>query len=493
MLKRIVFVLVALLCVLALQLPAQADDSGDDGGFWSQVLDGKISGRARIYDYRQWHAYNAPYPGQSLATDADFQGTVAGGDILVRSGAVAGFSVGASLFEQQRLFHYASPNNLVPPLNQLAESYLQFQKSKVQIRFGRQIVNTPFAAADQFTLGTRSFYGTSASFHILDSKAPPPNSFKDTLPDDNPPTGFDPAVQLPFDYRAEPGPADLKLYFARMTRYLSRFASDFTDTNRYGTEQALEHPNADYRTPGLFTAGVQYQQGFDGGDLMARAWWYTFFDYAHLQFYELGYQAPQGSGKGPRPFAMLQYTTENEAGAAKLGKIQADYYGAKLGVNFSKGNVALVGQYAPQHQGTFRNGELAHPYTDLSGVLFDDTLNDGLENVGPGRAYGVRVETRPNKHFDGYVLLVHYVADYGTNGSTYTYDGPAEYSATGLVNNQLVPDQSSNDMDIGWTYEFGDLPDTLRGFSLGDDLIIRNGFGGRNRFVEDRFRLVYSF
>jgi hypothetical protein len=344
-----------------------------------------------------------------------------------------------------------------------------------------------------FTGVTRSFYGSSVSLHLLDSGAPPSGKFNDLAPDDNPPSGFDPAVQLPFDFKSKPGPADLKLYFARMTRYESRFSDEFTDTNRYSPGIHSVDPAISDTTPGLFTAGAQYQQSLTGGDLMARAWFYTYFDYAKLQYYEAGYQAPTGNGDGPLPFVAGQYTHEGEAGSAAAGPVDVDYYGLKLGMNFANWDVALLGEYAPSHAGSFRNGGLIHPYTDLSAVLYDDTMNDGLENLGPGRAYGAQWDIMPTQQLTAYLRVVHYLADYGTNGSFYDYSGPQGFAGNSLSNDELVPDQSSNAVDLGWTYQFASLTHSKHGFSIGDDIDMRSGFGGRNTFYEDRLRLVYTF
>ena len=473
-----------------LQTQARADDGGGDSA-WSQLMDGSVSGRLRLYDYRHWDFFNAPYPNQDQDSGHDDQATFLGGDVLLRSGSLAGFSVGLSAFTQQRIIDYAVPNTEVPPTNQLAESYLQFQKSAVQLRFGRQMFSTPFANDDQFTATTRSFYGFSAALHLLDSHAKPPDTFDDRTPDGNPPGPFDTAVQLPFQGDSKPGDPDLKVFLGRTSRYESRFTDEFTDTNRYGAGLHAADPSIPDTTPGMFTAGAQYQHGLEPGDIMARAWFYQFFDYAALQYYEGGFQ---WRTQGTRPFVLAQYAHESDSGAAFAGSVDADIYGLQLGLNFAGdtggGDVALVGEWSPDSVGNFRNGGLLHPYSDRSAVLYDDTLNDGLENLGPGHAFGIQGDLNLGKQLSLHGKLVHYVADYGTNGSFYDYSGPEHFSGDGLLNGQLVPDQSSNELDVGVIWKF---TDDKRGFSIGDDIGLRNGFGGRNTFTEDRLRLVYTF
>jgi hypothetical protein len=477
--------------LLALPLTVRAD-TGDappagDTSPLAQLMDGSVSGRVRLYDYRHWNFENAPYPNQSQDSGHDDQATYLGGDVLLRSGSLAGFSAGLSVFTQQRIVDYAVPNTEVLPTNQLAESYLQWQQSMLQLRFGRQMLSTPFANGDMFTATTRSFYGFAAVLHPLDSHAKAPDSFDDHGPDGNPPGPFDTAVQLPFQGDSQPGDPDLKVFLARMSRYESRFSDEFTDTNRYGAGLHAADPAIPDTTPGFFSIGAQYQYGIEPGDIMARAWFYQFFDYAALQYYEGGFQ---WRSDGARPFVTAQYTHESDSGAAFAGSVDANLYGLQAGLDFAGGDVALVGEWSPDDAGSFRNGGLLHPYTDFSAVLYDDTMNDGLENLGPGHAFGVQGDLHLGKQLSLHGKLVHYVADYGTNGSFYDYTGPARFAGDSLLNGQLVPDQSSNGLDLGVIYKFSD---DKRGFSLGDDIDLRSGFGGRNTFTEDRLRLVYTF
>ncbi|HEX7964156.1 MAG TPA: hypothetical protein VF651_00445 [Gammaproteobacteria bacterium] len=479
---------VALLLIALLSLLPATVHAGDADSVWSQLMDGTVSGRARLYDNRRWNDENAPYPNQPQDSGHDSQATVLGGDVLLRSGSVGGFSAGVSVFTQQRLIHYAEPNPYLPPLNQLAESYLQFQKSKLQLRFGRQMLSTPFANGDAFSLTTRSFYGFTAALHLLDSGEPPAAPFNNTGPDGNPPSGFDPAVKPSFSYDAKSAPADLKLHLARITRYMSRFSDGFADVNRYGPGLHMADPAVPDATPGFFSTGLEYRHDLADAGVMARAWYYTFFDYARLQYYEAGWQGAKWGGDGPRPMLALQYTTEGDTGAARAGPVDADLYGLKLGLNLPKGDVLLLAEYSPDHPGSFRDGGLLHAYTDLSGVLYDDATDVGLEDLGPGRGFGVQVDCDPGKHASSYLRLMHYVADYGANGSLYDYSGPAHFSGDSLLGGQLVPDQSGNELDLGFAVQPGGGD-----WSLGDDLVFRSGFGGRNTFVEDRLRLVYTF
>ncbi|MDQ6681178.1 MAG: hypothetical protein M3Y67_09480, partial [Pseudomonadota bacterium] len=227
------------------------------------------------------------------------------------------------------------------------------------------------------------------------------------------------------------------------------------------------------------------------GDLMARFWAYNFFDYANLQFLEAGYQAPAITG-GVKPYVRLQYLHESDSGAGYAGRVHATYAGIKAGVKYEKADVAMVFEHAPRHVGTFRNGGLVHPYSDLSGVLYDDTLGNGLEDLGPGRAIGVQLDYSSSKSYTITTKYVHYVADYGTNGALYDYAGPAFFAGKGL-DNGLVAEQSSHEWDLTATCHLGAVSSALKGLTVSGDFGLRSGFGGRNTYVIDRVRLIYSY
>jgi hypothetical protein len=469
---------------LLAQLPTQAaTDRKVDSTFKSEVIDPTtITGDIRFYDFRGWHDQNHPYPTQPYRS-YDAQGTAAGGDFKLKTGQLAGFNLGFALFTQHSIIDYASPNAdlfKTPDVTQIAEAFLRYEISWARVTLGRQLMNTPFANSDMYTMLTRSFQGASAAFILLGKGEPDGKS--EMLTKD---------VLAPFKYDSQLSPADLKLYLARMTRYESRFASAFTSDNRYSPALHVLNPLVPEATPGLATAGLEYTQGLNVGDILARGWGYNFFDYASLQFLESGFQA--AAVRGVRPYLRAAYVHETDSGAAYLGRVRADYFAAKLGVNFSGGSFELIAANAPRHVGTFRNGGLVHPYNDLSDVLYDDTMISGLEDLGPGHAFGADVTYLAGKTFSFKLRYIRYVAYYGTNGSVYAYDGPVFFAGNGLINGALIPDQRSYALEGQVSWQLGTLALALKGLSIGDDLALRGGFTGENKYVNNRLRLVYDF
>ena len=441
-----------------------------------------LTGDFRFYDFRRWHDQNQPYPTQPYRS-YDSQGTAIGGDLKFKSGEWAGFSGGLSLFTQHSIVDYASPNAGLftdPDVTQIAEAYGRFQVDRARFTVGRQLMNTPFANTDMYTMLTRSFQGFSAGFNVLgDAK-----SFKanDQMTND---------VLAPFKYDSKPGAPDLKVYLARMTRYQNRYSSDFTAGNRYSLPLHTLDPSIPIDTPGLSAAGIEYRQGLSVGDILARGWAYTFFDYAHLQFLESGFQLALLDNA--RPFLRVSYAHENQAGAAYVGRVDAEYIGAKLGLNFPVGSIALVAANAPRHVGAFRNGALLHPYNDLSDVLYDDTIVSGLEDLGPGRALGINLKYKYSPGLALNARYVHYVAYYGTNGSVYSYGGPLFFSNLGLLNGQLVTDQASYAYELGAKWQLSTLAKRLKGLSVSENLALRGGYNGASKFIDNRLQLVYAF
>lgn len=464
--------------------PVLAQDVVDEPGPGFMIDGVSIKGHGRVYDYRHWHSDNQPYPTQNPDDRHDTRGTAIGGDLFVKSGSWRGLSGGLALYTQQKLIGYDNENSsLAPHVTHLSEAYVRHQSSVSRITVGRQLMDTPFANGDMFTMLPRSFQGVSGALDFGDS------AVIQQKKDHTGPFEFN--VLAPFADKPKPGAPEVKLYAGRMTRYESRFASDFSDENRYSAGLHQVDPLVPLGTPGLFTAGVQYAQGLAAGDVMARLWAYNFFDYAKLQFIEAGYQAPALAG-GVKPYVRIQYLHESDSGAAYAGKVRATYSGVKAGVKYEKADIAVVFEHAPRHAGTFRNGGLVHPYSDLSGVLYDDTLVTGLEDLGPGHAIGVQLDYSPSKSFTISTKIVHYVADYGTNGALYGYDGPAFFAGKGL-DNGLVPDQSSGEWDLTATWHAGAVASALKGLTVSDDVGLRNGVGGRNTYAVNRLRLVYSY
>jgi hypothetical protein len=167
--RIIVLVALGLLALRPGGVRAAGDEPGVSSTVRSEVMDPtSITGSIRFYDFRRWHDQNQPYPGQP-GRSYDSQGTAVGGDLELKSGELAGFSAGISLFTQHSLIDHASPNRGLfrsPDVTQIAETYLRFQAGRARFTLGRQLMNTPFASSDRYTMLTRSFQGVSAAVDV---------------------------------------------------------------------------------------------------------------------------------------------------------------------------------------------------------------------------------------------------------------------------------------------------------------------------------------
>lgn len=466
--------------------------------FIDQVVEGtELTGRLGIYDFRRWHDTNRPFPNvDDQDEDFDTRATAYGGDIYAQTGMLYGFSGGFGISFADSIHDYDNPNaNLIGAdgsIHAVTQGYLQYNLPGLRVRAGRQLINTPFASTDQFTFIPRSFSGGSVALRPLEifgeggsdrqtaqqvetgrnRQAPTRLAPQNYMNDQYMPFGFDAGVD---------DQPTWQLFAARMTRYESRFTDEFTTDNRYVED-----------TAGLFTAGTTIRQNTEGGDFIGQVWHYTFFDTAKLQYAEAGYEMPtlmaDADWGGFEPYVRAQYVHETETGSAKLGNIDADVYGAKLGVHSRHIGVAVVGHYSPLHESSFRGGQVAHPYSDLSGLFYTDTMNDGVGNLGPGYGLGGRIDIQPSSNLELFTRYVHYEAKRGQSHAFFDYAGDQGYAA-GVP---IVEDQNSWGWDNGVTLDLAAFSPQLEGLKIQNILGITD-FDGADRFYDNRLRIFYEF
>ena len=454
----------SLLGLVALLSPAlaAAEDFGDALG--QALEDTTFDANLRGYAYQRWHDANGP---------VGFKNQQAlGGDAHLLSGSLYGFSAGMGFYTENAFlppdYDHVNSGLLGPDeqnLTALAESYLQYQQGEaLRLRGGRQLLDTPYANADMYTMMPRAFQGVGTRLEPLRLRGTEQNQPK----------------KAPGDW-ASPSP-QLVVEMHRMWDYESRFDDAFRCGNEY----------LDRRCEGGFwTTGATYDQQFLAGGLKAQAWYYQFYDYAELGYLELGYQAPEQLFGALRPFVKGQAALEGNSGKRVLGRVDSQIYGLKLGVGFDRGELALLWNHAPVHHGAFRHGGQVHPYNDLSGTEYTDTMNDGLSNLGPGDAYGAKGQLDflqgRLKTFASYVW---YNAEYGTSGAFYGVAHPYGFA---VPENELVRDQHSHGTDVGFDLDIGGFITALKGLKLFNYVGIRRFEGVENTFVENRFGLVYAF
>lgn len=142
--------------------------------FVKQIVEGtELTGELGVFDFRRFHDTNRPFPNiDDPNGDFNTRSNAFGGTVGVRTGALYGLSAGFGISFAEPIVNYSNPNeNLVGPnegLHAITQGYLQYGRPGLQLRGGRQLLNTPFANKDQFALIPRSFNGFSAAIRPLE-------------------------------------------------------------------------------------------------------------------------------------------------------------------------------------------------------------------------------------------------------------------------------------------------------------------------------------
>lgn len=414
--------------------------------------------------------------GHSSKTKNDF---AVGGDIIIHTGAIDGFSAGFGGYTGQSLGIYSkNPNHddseLTSPthsIQSLREAYLQYVNSYLEVRGGRQMINTPYANQDWYTFSPRAYMGFAGTINILGQK--------NTNDADSAPLSL------------ETNPATLSVFAARIFNTNLRYSSSFISGNRY-----MDHSN------GFITFGARYQNNFDGTNVGLQGWYYDFYGLAQLTYSQADFSTALDSGRSL--FGAAQMVTEGNSGsgsrvqdmAGQKYNIDAHIYGAKLGMAFANNDqVALIGDYSPQAKGSFRHGGLVHPYNDNSGTVFTDTMQTGIGDFGPGYAYGITGTVYAfNNQLKINPTYVEYNVDYGCGGNIYSYDGAYGFPSAC----KPMHDQAIHVVDVGFNYDMSRLLkglsftwNTDAAFAQNDSSATSNHYN--NPYFSSRLYLNYKF
>lgn len=403
-----------------------------------------------------------------------------GGHLIAHTGSFDGFSVGVggytaqslNIYDKNHAAHYDGElTGQYFGIQSIRQAYLQFQTPKVEIRAGRQLIQTPYANQDYYTFNPRAFMGVAGVVNVLGEG------------NDKVDTG---ALTLDND------PAVFSIFATRMINYESRYSSAFTAANRYSGSRP---------TNGFIAFGARYHGDIGSTLLTAQAWYYDFYQYAQMVYGQVDLVQPVGHHQAI--FGSVQALSEgNSAGNSQrimdftngnANAVNAHIYGAKLGFSTRNVSLALVGDYSPIDYGSFRHGGMIHPYNDLTGTSFTDTMQTGISDFGPGYAYGITSHFAflRNKLKVG-ISYIRYLVRYGYGGSVYSYTG--NY---GFPTGQYIPNQQLWALDAGASY---DLSSVLKGLSIAEDTDIaeaqnRAGYAQnyQNPYFSSRFYLEYKF
>lgn len=465
--------------------------------FEKQVVEGtEVHGRVGLYDFRRWHDTNQPYPGQSVSDDQRTLNTNYGAQITLKTGRLYGFSAGGQFVYEDSLYHTDHPNyNLAydGAVSNLTAGYLQFNAYGFQLRGGRQFLNTPMAGMDQFTFLPRSFNGVSAIWRPLQTMnrmaASGPQADHSQIADT---ADYETNQYMPFDLTASSmDQPEWQIIGAKIDRYEGRGNSDhFVTDNRYFTDVA-----------GFWTLGTTYHNVTDNGQYIAQYYHYRFQQTESADYGEIGYMAPtRGTGTTAwAPYVRAQIMAAYDANKSRIPQgINSQIYGLKVGVDTPLFGFSVFGNFSPEHDDSFNHGQLLHPYTDLSGVLYTDTMNDGIQQIGPGWALGARIDFTPTDNLSMYARYVQYEAKHGHyhdfyfNGGNNNVIADDRYSGGSSFVGNEVDNQKSHGIGVGITYDLGGVWDQLAGLKVGDALGV-TVIDGAPTFYNNRVRFYYEF
>ncbi|GLR67134.1 hypothetical protein GCM10010909_18150 [Acidocella aquatica] len=391
-----------------------------------------------------------------------------GGHLIVHTGALDGFSVGLGGYTGQSLGLYShNPahddtelTGRTHSLQSVREAYLQFENPWLEVRGGRQMLNTPYANQDLYTFSPRAFMGFSGVANIIGGS----NGEADAAP-----------------MGLKTSTATLSVFGARIFGYNSRYSSDFTTGNRY-----LSKSN------GFIAAGARYQNTFAGTNVSLQGWYYDFYGLGQLVYGQADFATPLSANETVFGAAQMLAEGNSGNGISRYGSVDAHIYGGKLGMSFGADDVAMIGDYSPIAYNSFRHGGVIHPYNDNSGTTFTDTMQTGIPDFGPGYAIGI---TGDVVALDGKLKIsptyVEYKVDYGFGGNVYNFSGPYAFP-TGTP----VHDQAIHVIDSNFNYNLSSVLPGLSADWDADAAFAENGNQGQhfnNPYFSSRIYLKYDF
>ncbi|HEX7390629.1 MAG TPA: hypothetical protein VF286_10990 [Acidiphilium sp.] len=432
--------------------------------FEQALKDTTFSGMVGLLNFNYLHNGNGP-------KDAGAFGV--GGHLIVHTGSFEGFSVGVAGYTGQSLGIYNNARgsseltSSYHSIQSIRQAYLQYQSNYLEVRLGRQLISTPWANPDYYTFSPRAFMGVAGKINFVPTKTGGVDAGPMELSPDN--TKF-------------------SVFAARMLNYDSRYSSAFTSGNRYTSSP----------TNGFLTVGALFHDNYGTTEFTVQGWYYNFYRYAQLFYAEADVTQP--ISQDLTVFGAGQLTTEGNSSGDGVMKftdgnadsVDAQIFGGKLGVTYKNATIALIGDYSPVHYNSYRHGGLVHPYNDLSGTDFTDTMQTGLEVLGPGFAYGIATKFAfLNDKLNLSANYVRYVARYGHGGDVYSYTG-----AYGFAAGPTIPNQKLWALQVGASY---DLSSILKGLYIEDDTDVQvaenRGDVGiyKNPYFSNRFYFKYRF
>ena len=419
--RRINRSLAALMC-LTLAAPAALADGNDSSAAlpsWMATFNGQI----RMYEFHRFHNNNLDNPSvrSAFATSAKLFG---------QTKSLYGFSTGLGLYGVSNFGLSPLPasrdgslmgngDSFATP----AEAFIQYKYSIFQARLGNQLLNTPWVWGSDSRVIPAAYQGFSASLTQI---------------------------------------KHLSIQAAYIERWKNRTSPDFSTTNLYGVDG-----------PSFWYGGAVYGMKFGKSDLKVQGWWYGFTDIANMAYLQANYRYHTGGAFDP--VAAVQYAHESDTGAALLGKVSAQVWGAEGGVAVGRGTYTVAYDVIPSDTNSFQNGNIVTPYTHTYATdpLFTTSMTQGLaDQTTSGHAWKVK-----GVYWFGGNRAWRFIASY------------ARYSQAQFNHPFQTGNPSEVDLDATYFFRAG----AFKGFSIRDRLGVFSYSGEQARFVYNRLQFQYDF
>lgn len=437
--KRSTGLAAAAAMLTAAALPAASADTLADF-----LAHGSFTGQLRAYYFRRDYATPAVLNANAFA--------VAGLFNYQTASFLDGFSVGASFFTANALDTHNSnlarvdttQTGTANSINSLGQAFLQYSGHGLLVRAGDQLVMTPWISPSDGRVIPSTYQGAYGS--------------------------FTPVTGLTFEA-------------LRVLRYKSRTADNYFKDNNYypptwdgdasygGTANL---PASAHATDGAAAFGIDYT--VDG--LKTTAWYYHFYDFAHMLYAQADETLPLTSPV--KPFVGAQVV--REWGSSNIFADTRTHFFGQPGTsadNLTLGGIAGLKAYGAslsvaydrlqsEGAGALGGGVLISPYTAsyATDPLYTSSMIRGMVELGPGSSWKV---TASEQAFQNQLTLTASFAEYHTD-----FNGKDSEAYFDVI--YLPP---------GW----------LKGLSLRNRVEVANGRvnPGKRHFVYNRLIVAYSF
>lgn len=276
----------------------------------SMFSEGKVSGEIRAF-----------YINRDDTTKSDNQvATALGGHLKYETGAYNGLSIGAAFYTTNRILRgLESANSALlnttlvkndgSSYSLLGEAYVAYNAenlgSKTVFKLGRQKLNTPLAGTDDARMLPTLFEAYLLQNNDIDNTTIVLAHITKVAPGS-------------FANAYNGGIVGATAGYSAVAGNTAKYQGEFTNVGTWATGKS---------TSGITTLGVTYKND----NIKLQAWDYYAYDILNALYLQADFKWDRLLTDSIKPFASVQYIKEDDIGSAYLGKVDSNFYAAKIG------------------------------------------------------------------------------------------------------------------------------------------------------------------